>query len=39
MKIKKKDLNLKNLNVIKAPEKLTDAGTTVFLAGSIEMFF
>tara|TARA_R110000796_G_scaffold18980_2_gene57134 strand:- start:5640 stop:6329 length:690 start_codon:yes stop_codon:yes gene_type:complete len=37
MKIKKKTLNLKNLNVIKAPEKLTDAGITVFLAGSIEM--
>lgn len=37
MKVKKKDLKLKNLNVIKAPQKLTDAGITVFLAGSIEM--
>ena len=37
MKVKKKDTELKNLNVIKAPETLTDAGTTVFLAGSIEM--
>lgn len=28
---------MKNCVVIKAPEKLSDAGTTVFLAGSIEM--
>jgi len=36
-KIKKQDLTMKNLVVIKAPEKLTNGGTTVFLAGSIEM--
>jgi len=37
MKIKKENLEMNNLVVIKAPEKLTNGGTTVFLAGSIEM--
>lgn len=37
MKVKKEDTMVKNVVVIKAPEKLSDAGTTVFLAGSIEM--
>tara|TARA_R110000851_G_scaffold251971_5_gene404500 strand:+ start:2463 stop:3155 length:693 start_codon:yes stop_codon:yes gene_type:complete len=37
MKIKKENTEMKNLVVIKAPEKLTNGGTTVFLAGSIEM--
>lgn len=37
MKVKKKDLKLKNLNVIKPPNKITNTGITVFLAGSIEM--
>ena len=37
MKIKKGNLEMNNLVVIKAPEKLTNGGTTVFLAGSIEM--
>lgn len=37
MKIKKDELKMNNLIVIKAPEKLTNGGTTVFLAGSIEM--
>jgi DNA-binding transcriptional MerR regulator len=37
MKLKKKNTKMNNLVVIKAPEKLTNGGTTVFLAGSIEM--
>ena len=37
MKVKKQDTAMNNLIVIKAPEKLSNAGTTVFLAGSIEM--
>ena len=37
MKVKKEDTKINNLIVIKAPEKLTNGGTTVFLAGSIEM--
>jgi len=37
MKVKKQDLEMKNLVVIKAPDKLTNGGTTVFLAGSIDM--
>ena len=37
MKVKKQDLEINNLVVIKAPNKLTNGGVTVFLAGSIEM--
>jgi len=37
MKVKKEDTEMNNLVVIKAPDKLTNGGTTVFLAGSIEM--
>jgi len=37
MKVKKNDTEMNNCVVIKAPEKLSNAGTTVFLAGSIEM--
>jgi CO dehydrogenase nickel-insertion accessory protein CooC1 len=37
MKVKKEDTKMNNCVVIKAPEKLTNGGTTVFLAGSIEM--
>tara|TARA_R110000796_G_scaffold252137_1_gene385305 strand:- start:8724 stop:9233 length:510 start_codon:yes stop_codon:yes gene_type:complete len=37
MKVKKQDTKMNNLVVIKAPEKLTNGGITVFLAGSIEM--
>lgn len=37
MKVKKGDTKINNVVVIKAPEKLSNAGTTIFLAGSIEM--
>jgi len=37
MKVKKKDTEMNNCITIKSPEKLTNVGTTVFLAGSIEM--
>lgn len=37
MKIKKGDTKMNNVVVIKAPEQLSNAGVTVFLAGSIEM--
>lgn len=37
MKVKKQDTKMNNLVVIKAPEKLTNGGTTAFLAGSIEI--
>jgi hypothetical protein len=37
MKVKKGDTEMNNCVVIKAPEKLSNAGTTVFLAGSIEV--
>jgi hypothetical protein len=37
MKYKKKDLKLNNFTVIHPPKELSHNGTTVFLAGSIEM--
>jgi len=37
MKIKKKNLKLKNVKVIKAPESIKNIKNSVFLAGSIEM--
>lgn len=37
MKVSKKDLTINNVITIKAPEKLTKSGVTVFLAGTIEM--
>ena len=37
MKVKKENTEMNNCVVIKAPKKLSNAGTTVFLAGSIEM--
>jgi hypothetical protein len=37
MKVKKKDLELKKVNVIKAPDKIGSPEYSVFLAGSIEM--